>query len=352
MEDKYLITSHKLIWHLDRLKAWYDGERIAPLHIELGISRHCNAKCKFCYWTYSGLKPHNMPYDTMKKLFDDANAIGVKSITFMGEGENTLNPHFYDIVNYAQEVGVDVGLGTNGIALKRDKLLDMLKGLVWIRFSVNASNSELYSAVNGVDAFDTVTDNIRECVRLKKQHNLPVAIGIQMVLIRDNFDDVVDFAQYGINLGVDYVSIKPCSESVDRDFDVPYADYVNNKEKLEIAEGMSTANTDIVVKWNKLCNWGKNPFGVCYGTPFIISISSEGYVTPCPHLMAYDRENFIIGNINDIRLRDMVKTDEYWEAHMRVRDIDVNQCETNCLHHYINTFLWELKHPPEHINFV
>ena len=175
-----------------------------------------------------------------------------------------------------------------------------------------------------------------------------------MVVIRDNLRDVISFAKLGKELGVDYASIKPCSVSKKRQFDVPYDEYNNNlfRNLLKLAEKETNDEYDVVVKWEKLSNEGKASFDVCYGTMFIISISAEGYVTPCPHLMAYDRDGFIIGNINDTRLKDLIKSKKYKDIQMKVREVDIRGCETNCLYYHMNEFLWNLKHPPEHINFV
>ena len=49
VNDKWNMDSHKLFWHLDRVEAWQRGERVAPLHIDMGISSGCNMACTFCY---------------------------------------------------------------------------------------------------------------------------------------------------------------------------------------------------------------------------------------------------------------------------------------------------------------
>ena len=53
-QDKYRMDSHKLLWHLDTVRKWYDGERIAPLHIDLGITTGCNLACTYCYGVLQG----------------------------------------------------------------------------------------------------------------------------------------------------------------------------------------------------------------------------------------------------------------------------------------------------------
>ena len=98
------MDSHKLFWHLDRVEAWQRGERIAPLHIDMGISSGCNMACIFCYGVIqnrdgfgtNSKKIFHMPTDAVKRTFKDAKEIGVRSIALIGEGENTLHPDFYE----------------------------------------------------------------------------------------------------------------------------------------------------------------------------------------------------------------------------------------------------------------
>ena len=60
-----------------------------------------------------------------------------------------------------------------------------------------------------------------------------------------------------------------------------------------------------------------------------------------------------MGNIIESSLKSVVESDRYWQVQKKVQGIDVNRdCETNCRHYYISQFLWELKRPPEHKNFV
>ena len=49
VSDKWNMDSHKLFWHLDRVEAWQRGEKVAPLHLDMGISSGCNMACTFCY---------------------------------------------------------------------------------------------------------------------------------------------------------------------------------------------------------------------------------------------------------------------------------------------------------------
>lgn len=357
VEDKYHMTGHKLLWHLDRVNCWLKRERIAPLHIELGITNGCNIACKYCYGDMIGKadRKHkfDMPGETLLRLFRDAKDVGVKSIGLVGEGENTLSPYFYDAIDYAREIGLDLGMATNGIAFKAGKIKDMLESFVWIRFSLGGANRESYLNVHGADRFDRVIGNIRKCVETKKKYGLKTTLGTQMVVIRDNVQDIVPLAKLSKELGVDYFVAKPCSDTPDKKLNVPHEAYLKLGDLFEEAESYSDKNYSAVIKWNKFGNIGLNEFKTCYGTQFNMTINAKGDVAPCGHLLGYRRDEFYIGNVIEQSFKDIVASERYWEVQKKVQTLDVNrECETNCLQHYINEFLEALKNPPDHINFV
>ena len=44
-----ILDSTKLNWHLERVEQWKKGERIAPITIDMALTRACNYSCHFCY---------------------------------------------------------------------------------------------------------------------------------------------------------------------------------------------------------------------------------------------------------------------------------------------------------------
>ncbi len=44
-----ILDGTKLEWHLERVQAWERGERIAPITIDMALTRACNFACHFCY---------------------------------------------------------------------------------------------------------------------------------------------------------------------------------------------------------------------------------------------------------------------------------------------------------------
>ena len=175
VNDKWNMDSHKLFWHLDRVEAWQKGEKVAPLHIDMGISSGCNMACTFCYGVIqnrdgfgtNSKKIFHIPTEAVKQTFKDAKEIGVKSIALIGEGENTLHPDFYEIISYGKEIGLDLSLATNGIRIDHKKLDIILDSLKWIRFNISAGTKETFQKIHRVNQMDRVLGNARALTERK-----------------------------------------------------------------------------------------------------------------------------------------------------------------------------------------
>jgi radical SAM protein with 4Fe4S-binding SPASM domain len=358
-KDTYRMDGHKLFWHLDRVQAWQEGKPIVPLHVDMGISTGCNFSCRYCYGTLQGRtgtgKRFDMPQQTIEHFFADAKQMGVRSIALIGEGENTLNPALYDVLNFAKNIDLDVSLATNGLLLKSSGLEKALSALTWIRFNISAATENGYRWVHGIgpQGFRQVRKNIEACVKIKQKLGLDTAIGMQMVLLRQGVDEVLPLARLGEQLGVDYLVIKPCSDTYDGRLDAPLDEYQKMESVFLEAESLSKGNYNVIIKRLKMENRGVKEYPVCYGTRFIIAVSGNGNVLPCGHWFNIRTDEFLMGNILHERFRDMINGSRYQSVQERIKTVDVNQeCESNCRQHYINRFLWQLSRKPEHINFI
>ena len=74
-------------------------------------------------------------------------------------------------------------------------------------------------------AFDRVCQNIKDMVEIKKRDKLPVTIGMQMVLMPQDGDQILPLARLGKELRPDYAIIKHCSDDEDGGLGINYDDY-------------------------------------------------------------------------------------------------------------------------------
>lgn len=378
VNDKWNMDSHKLFWHLERVEAWQKGERVAPLHIDMGISSGCNMACTFCYGVIqnrdgfgtNSKKIFHTPTKAVKQTFKDAKEIGVKSIALIGEGENTLHPDFYEIINYAREIDLDLSLATNGIRIDHKKLDIILDSLKWIRFNISAGTKETFQKIHRVNQMDRVLGNAKALAKRKKEKNSKCVIGFQMVVTKENMNDIVPLSKLGNECGVDYFVVKPCSDTFDSRLDSPKGEYIEALDIFKEAEKYSNENYSVNVKWKKVLNGGWKDYGSCHGTQFILGLSGRGDLFPCGHWFQERRDEFLMGNIIEKSLKEIWQSDRYWEVQEKIRkEVNVNKhCESNCRQHYINRFLFHegktkldeikknykdhIERKPDHINFI
>ena len=276
----------------------------------------------------------------------------------------------YDAILRGKANGLDMALGTNGFALKQDRLEEILPALTYLRFNITAGTPERYAYIHGVDenAFHKVVDNIKKVVEIKRKNKLDVTIGLQVVLMPEFINDVLPLAKLGGELGVDYLVIKHCSDDEDNSLGVDYEKY--DEELIEIlkkAEEYSTESYLVKAKWSKILVKGKRDYSKCFGPPFILQMSGSGLVAPCGMLFNDKyKDKFHIGNITEKSFKEIWQSDRYWEVMNYITSEEFNaktDCGTLCLQHKVNEFLWNYRNDPElagadpgeqpmHVNFI
>ena len=346
--EKYILDGHKLLYHMDRVRDWYNGKRVAPITIDWALTQKCQYNCIYCYAKAQRNKSDRIiTKKSAIDYLDDAKDIGVKSTSLVSDGENTLSPFFYDVVTYGKQIGLDMACATNGYALKKERLPEILEALTYLRFSFSAADPKRYSEIHGVPIqyIDRVKDIVRECVKLKKENGYNVTLGLQMVLLPQFGDQIVPIAKLGKELGVDYTVIKHCSDNEEGTIGVDYDGYKSIYPLLKEAESYTTEDYLVKAKWTKIKTGRDRKYIQCFAPPLMLQTSGTGIVAPCGPLFDEKHSKYHIGNMVDERLKDMWQSEKYWNImNMLATDFDARKdCASLCLQDKCNEFLWDLK---------
>jgi MoaA/NifB/PqqE/SkfB family radical SAM enzyme len=318
-EGSLILDSHKLSYHIDRINAWEAGERIAPISVDMALTRSCGAMCSFCYaMMQEPQERSSIKVEHSLNLLDDFAEIGVKGVSLISDGESTLSKSYVPFIKHAHNVGINIGNATNAWEWEPEKIDQVLPYMSWVRFTVAAGRPESYSKImfkgpEHTHVFDRAMKHIKYAVDLKKKNNLKVTLGIQMVLMPEFKDEILDFAKLAIDLGVDYGVIKHCSDDEYGTLGVDYTKYDDMYKLLEQAELMSTENTKIIVKWSKIKE-SKATYNRFYGPAFLLQISGSGLVAPSGMFFNARYSKFHIGNFTEKRFIDIWKSDAYWDV--------------------------------------
>jgi cyclic pyranopterin phosphate synthase len=354
MKEDILIDYHKLHFHPKEVAKWLNGEMIYPICIEISPSGACNHRCIFCSQSYLGYMPNlldeNIVIENLLRLKDK----GTKSVVFAGEGEPLLNKSTPKMINSVKEIGIDVAMSTNAVLLTKEKSEECLSSLTWIRISLNACDSETYNKVHGTknkDDFETVIKNIKDAVNVKRKESLNTTIGVQLVLLPDNYNGVVDFAKLLRDIGVDYFTIKPFSKHPLSLCDVKEFNYTEFESIENELNKLNSAQYRVLARTNSMNRIGKKRlYPNCLGIPFWAYIDSKGEVWPC---LAYiGVEGFSFGKLGEKNFIEIWESEKRKTITEKMCSMDISNCRQLCRLDSINEYLFQLKNPGAHINFI
>jgi radical SAM protein with 4Fe4S-binding SPASM domain len=286
--------------------------------------------------------------------------LGVKSIMYAGEGEPLLHKHIGEIIIATQKAGIDVAVTTNAVALN-EKITDRALGAVtWIKASVNAGTRETYAQVHQTkaDDFDRVFRNLAKAVEVKRTNRYPCTIGVQMVLLPENQHEALILARRTKDIGADYVVIKPYSQHLMslttmekgyKDFD--YSRIFPMEAELTALEDKEFSVIFRRRTMEKLLESDRH-YSVCQATPFFWAyVMANGEVYGCSAYLEDPR--FCYGNINERTFAEIWEGEARHRSFQHVRhELDIAECRKNCRMDEVNRYLWDLQHPPAHMNFI
>ena len=354
--DKYRIDSHKLLYHVSRVNNWLKGENIYPIYAEISPSGTCNHRCTYCALDFMEYQPRFLDKDVLDDRLSEMASLGLKSIMHAGEGEPLLHKYIGEIINNTKKVGVDVAITTNGVLLKEGLVESTLENITWIKVSINGATKETYAKIHKTspDNFDRVTENMSYAVKVREDKGYKCALGMQLILLPENWHEAELLAQYAKDIGMDYLVIKPYSQhplsKTTKYKDIKYSDYLHLADKLS---AFNNNNFRVIFRINTMKKWdeGQRNYRQCLALPFWSYIDAGGTVWGCSAYL--NDERFVYGNIYEKTFK------EIWEGEKRIpstkwveKELDINQCRVNCRMDEINRYLWDLKHPPEHVNFI
>ena len=343
----------KLMYHPREVSEWLErGITRGPIYTEMELCNHCNCRCAFCAVDYllHGT-PEDVNLDAARRILDQLHALGNKSVMFSGHGEPLLHPDACEIIAHGAR-HMSASVTTNGVELNRAGI-ELIDGLEWIRFSINAGNADNYAEIHGVkrDLFDRVLANVATAVERKRTLGLDLTIGSQLVLLHENAGTALELAKRLKDIGVDYFSVKPYSQHPlsEKRLTVDYSGFGSLEKALRELED---ASFRIIYRTGSIAKVGaEKPYGKCYGTHFLGFVSANGDVWEC-NVFAGD-PRFLIGNACAEPLPDI------WNGPRRAavlrflaREMDLSACRDICRMDACNRYLWRLKHPWPHDNFV
>ena len=347
------IDGTKLIHHTERLADWVKGEEIFPVHLDIAPAGACNHRCTFCIVDYKDNRKGFLDGDVLIKLLQDAAACGVKSILFAGDGEPLLNRRLPDAIEEGAKAGLSMALNTNAVYLTPEVAERVLPHLEWMRISIAAGTAPTYSAIHKTKErdFERVFDNIAHASKFKREHGLKCTIGIQQILLDENKHEIVQLAQRVKDAGGDYFTVKRFAEQDLNAYSTDVDIYKQCEEDFLRAEELSTDDFQVIIRRNNFADDGTRHYDRCLGLPFLAYVLADGHIYTCCGF--YGEKDFSYGSLYEQSFKEIWTGKLKNEVIHRIETtLDVHKCMKHCRHHNINKLAWDLRNPPDHVNFI
>ena len=368
----------KVLLHYEKIEKFLTEGNVDPILIELDPSNACNHSCPFCisghihFAKFKGTEFFNraiMGEKNLMNLVKEIVTMNIQAINWTGGGEPTMNPNLKKAIKYIRENSkIKMGMFSNGTMLKKFDMFDELaKSLTWIRISLDAGNEKSYNdlrVTNKNNDFKTVIENIKELIRVKKKLASNLCIGTGFVVTKDNYNEIIEFAELFKDLDVDYCQFKPEIVQIEREGGVDRSkeqissnfwlhDVVDVLEKAKSILGNKfECNAykleDLIMNPD---NYGRN-YKECLGSQLQPCIGADGNVYVCTNHRGH--KNYAYGNIFEKSFKEVwndLKSRKCVMQQIETKE-KFSKCSQLCKPHESNKIVWAIKNNLNNQNYI
>jgi len=174
----------------------------APSKVYVELTRKCNLSCKYCYNKSHVSFLEELDKGKIFSTLEELEKAGVFEIRFTG-GEPTIHKDFFEILNYAKNLGFFISLGTNGIW--NQEILEKIKnsGIRIIILSLDGPK-DYNDSMRGAGTFDKVVSTLKQL-----RENKDLVLKINCVLTKQNKKYLEDLVKIVVSLGINVVNFVP-----------------------------------------------------------------------------------------------------------------------------------------------
>ncbi|MCW5879018.1 MAG: radical SAM protein [Anaerolineales bacterium] len=169
----------------------------APYKVDMALTYGCNNECPHCYNENDRLQMPSLPLAEWQAVLDRLAELGVPHLILTG-GEATLHPDLPQIIQYAEKLGMVVGLNTNGRHIAHKPYMEELAeaGLNHVQITLGSSRGEVHDAMMGATSFEQTLRGIENAVASR------VHVITNTTLMRANMDHAEEIIEFLYSLGI------------------------------------------------------------------------------------------------------------------------------------------------------
>jgi radical SAM protein with 4Fe4S-binding SPASM domain len=289
----------------------------------------------------------------MMNCIKDMADLGVKVTYYAGEGEPTLHKDLAKFISYGKSLGMSQAISTNGESFDKQLAEKILPHLSWIRFSIDAGTAKTHAAIHGVTvkSYDKILKNIKDAVDIKQANDYKVDIGVQLILMPDNINEIEILAKWCKLNGVDNFQVKPAHNHPNSSYTPEIYKFVEqslheNLEKLQDDKFTIIVRTKSAERITQ-----EKKYRECHAFHFYINLDAKGWVMPC-NVFFGDLE-YTFGNIYENSFKQIWSSPRRLEIIENIRQLKFCNCKDyRCRLDVLNRYLDRVKYPEINDEFI
>jgi MoaA/NifB/PqqE/SkfB family radical SAM enzyme len=294
------------------------AERL-PRELYVEVTNRCNSRCQTCIRTFELLEPlRDLTLAELQAIVDQFPAL--ERVVLHGIGEPLLNPELAAMIRYVkdQHPSAVVLFNSNAVLLDEDwqrALIDA--GLDEFRVSLDAATSATYARIRGIDALDTVIENLH-CFANSHGTKRP-RLSFWLTALRENLSELPALVDLAAEIGVPEVYVQRlvliqrglarAEQSLYRQLQAQEEAALAEAAKRATVHRLDFRASGLVSPQESLRgrNDGDKPFdpaqdkpwSACYRLWTTTYITANGNVLPCciSPFSTTDYANLILGNV-------------------------------------------------------
>lgn len=169
------------------------SDKCVPWNAILQVTNRCHQNCIHCYQVHEDDFVKVIKLENLKNVIDDLKKLGTTYLTLTG-GEASLRTDFFNIIEYALEVGFKVIYLSNG-QLSEDTLRKLLK--YKNRISVEISIHGLHEVHDNIVGLKGAFDNALRASKYLYKNGIDVKV--VSVVINQNYDSIEYLDKFLVN---------------------------------------------------------------------------------------------------------------------------------------------------------
>lgn len=177
----------------------------SPLYIEL--AKHCNLDCIHCCVDKNKSVKDRLQLNEYFKVIEEYHSLPnhAKRIILFG-GEPLLNRNWLEITKFAEDLGFDMVLSTNGTLITREIAEKMASTNIRLQVSLDGASQKIHDSIRGSGAFEStirgITNLKKAGINNKDNNAANSRFWFSFTPMKINLDEAKDFVELALSLGV------------------------------------------------------------------------------------------------------------------------------------------------------